>query len=65
MAAKKSLFRSKLNWLGAAQVILAAASAVGASDTAPEDWRSWALLISGVLTIVLRSFFTDTTTDSK
>lgn len=56
---KKSVYKSKLNWLGVAQIVLAAASTVGASDDAPEDWRSWALLISGVLTILIRTFFTD------
>jgi hypothetical protein len=65
MAAKKSLIWSKLNWLGAVQIALAAATTVGASPDAPDNWRSWALLVSGVLTIVLRSFFTDTTTDKK
>lgn len=55
---KKRWHKSKLNWLGIAQVAMGAASIISTSPDAPEDWKSVALIVSGVLTMILRTWFT-------
>lgn len=55
---KKRWYQSKLNWLGIVQVGLGAASTISTSPDAPEDWKSVALIVSGVLTLILRTWFT-------
>lgn len=55
--AVKGFFASKLNWVGIIQLVMGVLELM---EQPPTDWTSWRFVITGVLTIVLRTFFTDT-----
>lgn len=52
----KSVFRSKLNWLGAATMLAPFADPI--INAIPPDYRPVAVSVVGLVTVVLRTFFT-------
>lgn len=52
----KSIFRSKLNWLGAATVIAPFVDPV--MQLIPAEYKPLAVSIVGLATIIVRTFFT-------
>ena len=56
--AVKAFFASKLNWLGIIEVLIGSLDLIASQN--PSTTISWILVFKGVLTIVLRTFFTAT-----
>ena len=55
MAQAKGFFASKLNWLGMLTALVALAQF---ADVLPDPYGKWVLAISGVATVILRTFGT-------
>jgi hypothetical protein len=52
----KPVFASKINWVG---LLTALAGAAAFADALPAEFAKYILLISGIASVVLRSFFTE------
>lgn len=57
----KNFFASKLNWLGIAMVLTAIGDYVSKYEANTWDWKTVSLFATGLLTIVIRTWFTSTT----
>jgi hypothetical protein len=58
MTGVKGFFASKLNWLGIIQVLIGTLEMVPEQDF--NDPSAWTFVATGVLTLILRTFFTET-----
>lgn len=56
----KNFFASKLNWLGIAMVATAVGDYVSKFETGTWDWKTVTLFSTGLLTIIIRTWFTST-----
>lgn len=56
----KSFFASKMNWLGIAAVATAIGDFVSSYETNTWDWKTVTLFATGILTIIIRTWFTAT-----
>lgn len=57
----KKWYRSKLNWLGIGASLVAVGDFITSYDTGTWDFKTVALFITGVATVIIRTYFTATT----
>lgn len=58
MSGTKRWWQSKINWAGILSIVVAVANTISFHEDVSPDWRDVFLLVSGIATLIMRTYFT-------